>query len=441
MIGRLTALKVERLKRPGMHADGGGLYLRITPRGARNWVLRYMLNGRPRWMGLGPLALYSLADARAKALEARRKRHEGIDPIDARRAERARQRLDVAKSFTFKECAQAYIASHQAGWRNEKHKYQWPATLNTYAYPIIGALPVQAVDTGLVLKVLEPIWAKKPETASRVRQRIENILDFAKVRGYREGENPARWRGHLDKLLPARSRVRQVEHLAALPYQDLPLFLTNLRQRDAFAARGLEFLILTAGRTGEVIGARWGEIDLLDKLDVPAARMKARREHRVPLLSRARPSSTKWQTAQSSDGGSLCLSRGPHRESRCAICRFLCCCGESVSRPHGARLSRHVQDLGKRAHVISERDSLRLRLPMLSATKSSKLIGVPTCSRSGAASCSNGRHSAPPRRRSGTATSRHYARRVLDLAASLIVSLSNVVDVIGIVFLPDAPGG
>jgi integrase len=243
-----------------------------------------MLNGRPRWMGLGPLALYGLAEARARALDARRKRHDGIDPIDARRADRARHRLEVAKSITFQECAEMYIASHKAGWRNEKHKYQWPATLQAYAYPVFGALPVQAVDTALMLKVLEPIWANKSETASRVRQRIENVLDFAKVRGYREGENPARWRGHLDKLLPARSRVRQVEHLAALPYSDLPLFLANLRKRDAFAARGLEFLILTAARTNEVIGARWSEIDLLDKTwTIPADRMKALREHRVPL--------------------------------------------------------------------------------------------------------------------------------------------------------------
>jgi integrase len=288
-IGRLTAQRVEKLKNaknptPGMYADGGGLYLRITSEGARNWVLRYMLNRRPRWMGLGPLALYGLADARAKALDARRKRHEGIDPIEARRAERARQRLDEAKAITFKQCAESYIASHSAGWRNEKHKYQWPATLNAYTHPVIGALPVQAVDTALVLKVLEPIWAKKPETASRVRQRIENILDFAKVRGHRDGENPARWRGHLDKLLPARSRVRKVEHLAALPYAALPGFLSNLREREATAARALEFLILTAARTGEVIGARWNEIDLLDKTwTVPAARMKAGREHRVPL--------------------------------------------------------------------------------------------------------------------------------------------------------------
>src|SRR5215469_1562688 len=154
-IGRLTALKVERLKEPGMYADGGGLYLRITPEGTRNWVLRYMLNRRPRWMGLGPLALYSLADARAKALDARRQRHEGIDPIEERRAERVRQRLDAAKAMTFKECCESYIASHKAGWRNEKHAYQWPTTLSAYAYPVIGALPVQTVNTSLVLKVLE----------------------------------------------------------------------------------------------------------------------------------------------------------------------------------------------------------------------------------------------------------------------------------------------
>jgi integrase len=285
-IGRLTALKVEKAKEPGMYADGGGLYLRVTPQGTKNWVLRYMLDRKPRWMG--PLSLYGLAEARAKALDARRKRHEGIDPIEARRALRAKLRLDAAKAITFKQCAEGYIDSHKAGWRNDKHKYQWPATLNAFAYPFIGDLPVQAVDTGLVLKLLELIWTEKPETASRVRQRIESILDFAKVRGWRDGENPARWRGHLDKLLPHRSRVREVEHLAALPHAKLPAFLSSLREREAIAARALEFLILTTARTGEVIGARWNEIDLLDKTwTVPAARMKAHREHRVPLSPRA----------------------------------------------------------------------------------------------------------------------------------------------------------
>jgi integrase len=284
----LTALKVEKVRKPGMYADGGGLYLRVTPEGTKNWVLRFMIDRRPRWMGLGPLALYGLQEARTKALDARRKRHEGIDPIAARRAERARQRLDAAKAVSFKQCAEAYISSHRAGWRNSKHAGQWGATLATYAYPVIGALPVQAVDTGLVLKVLEPIWTAKPETAGRVRGRLESILDFAKVRGERDGENPARWRGHLDKLLPAHSKVRQVEHHAALPYAELPAFLASLREQEGVAALALDFLVLTAARTGEAIGARWTEIDLLDKTwTVPAARMKARREHRVPLSARA----------------------------------------------------------------------------------------------------------------------------------------------------------
>jgi integrase len=285
---RLTALKIEKAKKPGMYADGGGLYLRVTPEGARNWVLRYMLHRKPHWMGLGPLALYGLADARARALDARRKRHDGIDPIEARRVERARQRVEAAKVITFKQCAESYVAAHRAGWRNGKHAAQWSATLSTYANPVIGELPVQSVDTGLVLKVLEPIWTTKPETASRLRGRLESILDFAKARGYRDGENPARWRGHLDKLLAARSKVRQIEHHAALPYAELAAFLPTLREQEGVAARALEFLILTAARTGEVIGACWNEIDLLDKVwTVPANRMKAHRQHRVPLSPQA----------------------------------------------------------------------------------------------------------------------------------------------------------
>jgi integrase len=274
--------------------------------------LRYMLDRKPRWMGLGPLSLYGLAEARTRALDARRKRHDGIDPIEARRAERTRQRLDAAKAITFKQCAESYITSHRAGWRNEKHRYQWSQTLEQFVYPEIGSLPVQAVDTTLVLKVLEPIWTTKPETASRVRQRIENILDSAKARGYRDGENPARWRGHFDKILPARSRVREVEHLAALPYPDLPAFLTDLRTREATAARALEFLILTAARTGEAIGARWSEIDLRDKTwTVPAARMKAHREHRVPLSPRALAILDEMQAAHHGDNPDAFVFTGP----------------------------------------------------------------------------------------------------------------------------------
>jgi integrase len=328
-IERLTALRVERLKsaeqpQSGMYADGAGLYLRVTPDGAKNWVLRYMLNRRPRWMGLGPLSLYGLADARTRALDARRKRHDGIDPIEARRAERTRQRLEESKAITFKQCAENFMASHRAGWRNEKHRYQWKATLEQFVYPVIGDLPVQAVDIGLVLKVLEPIWTTKPETASRVRQRIENILDSAKVRGYRDGENPARWRGHLDKLLPARSQVRQVEHLAALPYPEVPAFLVKLRAREAIAARAFEFLILTAARTGEVIGARWSDIDLFDKTwTVPAGRMKARREHRVPLSLRALTILQEMQTARQADDANAFVFPGPRPDKPLSNMAFL----------------------------------------------------------------------------------------------------------------------
>jgi|GraSoi2013_100cm_1033763.scaffolds.fasta_scaffold27151_2 integrase len=285
--GRLTALKVEKAKRPGMYADGGGLYLQVTEGGA-SWIYRYMLNGRAREMGLGPLVLFGLAEARAKALDARRLRHEGMDPIEARKAERMRGRLDQAKAMTFKQCAEAYIKAHRAGWRNPKHVAQWESTLATYAEPVFGALPVQTIDTALVLKALEPIWTEKPETAARVRGRVETILDWAKVRDFRTGENPARWRGHLDHLLPARSKVRRIKHHAALPYVEMPDFMDALQQQEGIAARALEFTILTAARTGETIGAMWDTINVADKVwIIPAERMKADREHRVPLSSRA----------------------------------------------------------------------------------------------------------------------------------------------------------
>ena len=310
-IGRLTALKVEKAKEPGMYADGGGLYLRVTPEGARNWVLRYMLDRKPHWMGLGPLLLYGLQEARAKALDARRKRHEGIDPIMARRAERARQRLDAAKAITFGEVAALYIAAHRAGWRNDKHAAQWETTLKTHAAPIMS-LPVQAVDTALVVKVLEPLWTTRPETASRLRGRIESVLDFAKVREFRDGENPARWRGHLAKLLPSRSKVRDVKHHAALLFAELPAFLVALHAQEGIAARALEFAILTAARTGEVIGARWNEIDLLDKVwTVPAARMKAHREHRVPLSPRALAILQELRAARDGDQPDAFVFPGP----------------------------------------------------------------------------------------------------------------------------------
>src|SRR5215472_355093 len=287
-IGKLPAVALQKPMKPGMHADGGGLYLQVTASGAKSWIFRFMLHGRAREMGLGPLHTISLAEARERARECRKLRGDGIDPVEVRRAKRAEERLAAATGMTFADCAERYIAAHRAGWRNAKHAAQWPSTLQTYAYPVFGSLPVQAIDTALVTKAIEPIWQAKPETASRVRGRIEAVLDWAKVRGYRDGENPARWRGHLDKLLPARAKVRKVEHHPALPYAEMGDFLKSLREQEGVAARALKFLILTAGRTGEVISARWGEFDLGSKVwTVPADRMKSGKEHRVPLSAAA----------------------------------------------------------------------------------------------------------------------------------------------------------
>ena len=255
-INRLTALTVTRTKKPGMYPDGGGLYLQVTKTGAKSWVYRFMLNGRARHMGLGPLNAVSLAEARVKATEARRLRVAGVDPISARKAEITQANLESGRAISFKIAAEKYIEAHQPGWRNAKHAAQWASSLETYAYPVLGALPVQGIDTGLVMKVLEPIWTKKTETASRVRGRIESILGWATVSGYRLGDNPARWRNHLDNLLPKRSKVQKVKHYPALPYDEIGAFMATLRDREAVAALALEFTILTAARTGEAIGAR-----------------------------------------------------------------------------------------------------------------------------------------------------------------------------------------
>lgn len=283
-IHRLDAMKVKHLKARGLHADGGGLYLQVSKFDTKSWIFRFTLNGKSRQMGLGALHTVSLSEARQKAESCRKLVWEGTDPIERRKALRARRGLEAAKTMTFNECALGFLRSHGAAWSNIKHSTQWKNTLSTYACPVFGNLPVQDIDTGLVLKALEPIWTSKTETASRVRGRIESILDWAKARGYREGENPARWRGHLDKLLPARSKVQKVRHHAALPYPEIGPFMAKLRTHDAVSARGLEFLILTAARTGEVIGAKWDEIDFGQKIwTIPEGRMKAGKEHRVPL--------------------------------------------------------------------------------------------------------------------------------------------------------------
>jgi integrase len=309
---KLTALKVAREKRPGLYGDGGGLYLQVTKLGAKSWIFRFWVaerdpktgaivrdpkthkvRGRSRETGLGSCTTVSLAEARERALECRKLREKDIDPIDARGAAKRQVSLERAKSLKFKEAAATYIAAHRAAWKNDKHAGQWTATLQTYAYPLLGDASVQAIDIALIMKVIEPIWATKPETANRVRGRIESILDWATVRGYRQGENPARWRGHLDKLLPSRAKVRKPQHHNALPYSELPAFMAELRKEEGIAACALEFTILTAARTSEAIGARRSEINAHEKVwTVPADRMKSDKEHRVPLSERAREITT-----------------------------------------------------------------------------------------------------------------------------------------------------
>jgi integrase len=272
----LSARKVATAG-PGRHSDGRGLLLVVRPSGARSWILRYQVAGRRRDFGLGPWPEVSLAEARERVLTARRLTKAGRDPI----AERHRGQ---GQGMTFGTAAEALIEAKRAGWRNAKHAAQWSSTLETYAYPKLGTLDVQAIDTAAVLDVLRPIWTKKTETASRVRQRIEAVLDYASAVKARTGDNPARWRGHLDHLLAKPSAVHKVRHHAALDWRQTPDFMAKLAKRSGIDARALAFTILTVARSGEVRGMRWGELDLEDAVwTVPASRIKAGREHRVPL--------------------------------------------------------------------------------------------------------------------------------------------------------------
>jgi Arm DNA-binding domain/Phage integrase family len=279
---KLTAKRVARLlKKPGRHPDGDNLYLRVSSPGNASWLLRYERDGRERMLGLGPLHTVTLAEARSRAKAARQLLLDGIDPIDEKRAQKAQRALEAAKSITFAEAAQTYYDQYERKWKNRKHAAQYMSTLKTYVFAKIGNLPVSAIDTGLVLKCIEPIWQDKTETASRVRGRIESVLDWAKVRGYRAGENPARWKGHLAEVLPARSDIAKPNHHPALPYREIGAFMTELRTHNAVSAAALEFTALTAARTNEVIGAKWDEINLKEKVwTVPAGRMKGGRQHR-----------------------------------------------------------------------------------------------------------------------------------------------------------------
>jgi integrase len=294
---KLTALRVAKAKKRGLYGDGRGLYLRVgkTP-ASKSWVLRYMTEGQTHEMGLGGAADFSLKEARERARKYRQLLVDGIDPLAERRRELAGRRTAAAKGMTFRAAAEQFIRAKSSEWKNAKHAAQWPSTLSTHVYPVLGALPVAAIDVGLVMKVIEPIWSEIPETASRVRGRIEAVLDWATVRGYRQGDNPARWRGHLENLLPKPSKAQAAarrgngrgEHHAALVYAEIGEFMAELRQQKGITARALEFTILTAARTSEVIGARWDEYDSAARLwVVPGSRMKAGKEWRVPLAERA----------------------------------------------------------------------------------------------------------------------------------------------------------
>nr|VFJ55968.1 MAG: Integrase [Candidatus Kentron sp. FW] len=276
---KLTARKVENAG-AGKHEDGNGLRLVVAKTGGKKWVFRYAINGKRHEMGIGSYPNVSLVSARAKADQYRRQAYEGINPIAARSVDP--QPIPSMPSFTM--CAAGYIRAHRHGWKNTKHARQWVSTLKTYVRPVIGGKPVDTIDTEDILSILSPIWNTKTETAKRVQGRMENVLDFAAAHQYRDAMNPARWRGHLDKLLPRPTRVKAVTHHPAMPYTELPVFLVELRKLDSISARALEFLILTACRTGEVLQAQWNEIDLDTAVwTIPASHMKARREHRVPL--------------------------------------------------------------------------------------------------------------------------------------------------------------
>lgn len=285
---KLTARTVETKKTPGYYSDGGNLYLRVSSNLTKTWAFYYKKDGKRTEMGLGSCGNISLEQAREKAAELRKQIAAGIDPLGERQRQEAERKAHNAKMMTFQQCAEAYINAHKAGWKNPKHIQQWQNTLSQYAFPAFGDLDVKAIDTGLITKCLEPIWLTKNETAGRVRGRIESVLDWATARKYRTGENPARWRGHLDKLLAKPSKVQKTEHHKALPFVEVNSFIQQLRQQEGIAAKCLEFTILTAARTGESIGATWDEIDLVSKTWViPAVRMKAEREHRVPLSGHA----------------------------------------------------------------------------------------------------------------------------------------------------------
>ena len=289
VVNRLTAKLVATVTKPGLHADGHGLYLQVGKTGTKSWVKRYTRAGRTRDMGLGSSRLVSLAQARARSLAIDIDRlDDGADPIEARRARQSAARADVAKVATFADVAEDHIRSQRRAWRSGASEEQWRQSLEDYVYPIFGSLPVAAIDTALVMEVIEPLWQAHPETASRVLQRVAAVIDRATSHGSRTGENPARWKGHLANLLPRKSKVHRVTHFAAMPYARIGDFIAQLRQHPTAAARALEFMILTATRSSTALGARWGEISFTERLwSVPPERDKTGEGYRIPLTDPA----------------------------------------------------------------------------------------------------------------------------------------------------------
>ncbi len=294
---RLVPVSVARLKEPGLHADGLGLFLRIGPSGSKSWVFRYR-NGKKedgrvirREMGMGAYPTISLAEAREGAAQARKQRAHNVDPLEVKMERRQAAKIEAAKRMTFEQAARNYIIGNAPGWRSAQHTKEWSTSLEKHIYPALGSLPVAAITTELIVSTLTPIWNRVPETSSRLRGRVEKILDWARVSGYRSGENPARWKGHLDQIFKSRAKLAKGEHLpakvrhhSALNHAQIAAFMTELRQQEGIAALALQFTILTACRTGETIGATWSEINFVDKVwCIPGQRMKTGREHRVPL--------------------------------------------------------------------------------------------------------------------------------------------------------------
>ena len=301
--GKLSAVKVAGAKEAGLYGDGNGLYLKVDPGGSKSWVLRYKIRGRPRKYGLGPLHTVGLALARQKAGDARRLLLDGIDPIEQRRTTKGAAALQAAKTITFDDCSKRYIAANKVAWKNPKHISEWSKTLQRYASPVFGHLAVADVDVGLVVRALEKIWTTKPETAGRVRGRIETVLDYAKAHSYRAGENPARMKGNLDHILPPHSKLKVVVHHPAMPHAEVAALMAKLATRHEISAAALAFTILTAARTGEIIGAQWDEVDLGAKTwTVPGRRMKSGKTHTVPLSDAALTVLTKVRAEHGAGG-------------------------------------------------------------------------------------------------------------------------------------------